>query len=217
MRENMTKREGLALGKYRHPVLATTLPTDIKWVSEKDFATGLGVPIGNDFDAEKWWKKKLDALRDKTKRWGGLYRSSYFGRNLIVQAMYYGSLRYWLYSLPMSPDVANRIHTEANILLWSKEPNLDLIPKRYRRLVAALTAIGPIGKGGLNTLDWHEHVRAFQAEWIIKYLHHHKQPHIIPMKHRNKKLLTQDDIGNYEIHDAIWKIASDLGLQSASL
>ena len=54
MRENMTKREGLALGKYRSPVLAATLPTNIKWVKEDDYAVGLGVPIGNDLDAGKW-------------------------------------------------------------------------------------------------------------------------------------------------------------------
>jgi hypothetical protein len=171
MRENITKREGLALGKYRHPVLASTLPTDIKWVPEGEFAVGLGIPIGNDLDANKWWKKKLDSLRDKTKRWGGLYRSSYYGRNLVVQAMFYGSLRYWLYSLPMPPNIAARIQDEANILLWSKEPDLDKQPIRYRRFVAARTAIGPVAEGGLGALDWTEHVHAFQAEWILKYLH----------------------------------------------
>ena len=37
--------------------------------------------------------------------WVGLSRASYFGRNLITQAMYFGRLRYWLYSLRMSKTI----------------------------------------------------------------------------------------------------------------
>ena len=57
----------------------------------------LGVPIGNDMNHTKWcwWEKKIQATRDKANRWAGLYRSSFFGRNLVVQAMYFGRLR-WL-------------------------------------------------------------------------------------------------------------------------
>ena len=41
------------------------------------------------------------AVRDAASRWVQLRSSGYFGRNLIVQGMYFGKLRYWLYSLPM--------------------------------------------------------------------------------------------------------------------
>ena len=54
----------------------------------------LGVPIGNELDHEKWWEKKLEAVRELSKRWGGLFRTGYFGRNLVVQAMFLGRLRY---------------------------------------------------------------------------------------------------------------------------
>ena len=176
MRENMTKREGLALGKLRQRHLGR----GIAWVKdEKDcgpndcpWAISLGVPIGNELNSEKFWKKRLDAVRDKAKRWGGLYRASISGRNLIVQSMYYGSLRYWLYSLPMSKAISERISTEANILLWSKEADLTQPTKRFRRFVAEATSIGPRGKGGLNLLDWPSHVAAFQAQWMIRYAAH---------------------------------------------
>ena len=32
------------------------------------------------------------------------------------------------------------------------------------------TAIGPRAKGGLNNMDWSDHVTGFQAEWMIRYL-----------------------------------------------
>ena len=40
--------------------------------------------IGNDLNDEKWWSAKIREVRAKAKRWMGLYRSSYFGRNLIA-------------------------------------------------------------------------------------------------------------------------------------
>jgi hypothetical protein len=79
------------------------------------------------------------------------------------------------------------------------EETLDL-DKALKRVIAML--IGRLRAFGRKWKDW---VHAGM---------HHKQPHIIPMKHRNKKILTQDDVGNYEIHDAIWDLASDLGLRS---
>ena len=47
--------------------------------------------------------------------------------------MYYGSLRYWLYTVYMTPSVRRRVQAEADILLWSKTPDLEAEPKRYRR------------------------------------------------------------------------------------
>jgi hypothetical protein len=79
------------------------------------------------------------------------------------------------------------------------EETLDL-DKALKRTIAML--IGRLRAFGRKWKDW-VHARM-----------HHKQPHIIPMKHRNKKILTQDEVGNYEIHDAIWDLASDLGLRS---
>ena len=70
------------MGSYRH----TEMPEGIEWVKEGHWAVSLGVPIGNELDHEKWWEKKLEAVRELSKRWGGLFRTGYFGRNLVVQA-----------------------------------------------------------------------------------------------------------------------------------
>ena len=90
MKENMPKRNGLAMGRYRkHPrALAEGVHCkDIKWAKEGEWVICLGVPFGNDLDTAKWWKKKVESVRDKATHWVGLFRASYFGRNLIVQAM----------------------------------------------------------------------------------------------------------------------------------
>ena len=53
MRENVKKREGLAMGKYRKQALGH----NIKWAPEKGWCVSLGVPIGNDLDAFAWWSE----------------------------------------------------------------------------------------------------------------------------------------------------------------
>ena len=46
MKENSTKREGLAMGSYRH----INMPSNcgVKWAEEGEWVIALGVPIGND-------------------------------------------------------------------------------------------------------------------------------------------------------------------------
>ena len=85
------------MGRYRNKDLGR----GIKWVMDGHWCKSLGVPIGNDLDEGKWWQGKINSTRGKTALWVGLSRASYFGRNLITQAMYFGRLRYWLYSLRM--------------------------------------------------------------------------------------------------------------------
>ena len=66
MKENETKREGLKMLKYRHKRLSSS----VTWKEEGEYATCLGVPIGNDLNAEEWWRKKLAEVREKAKKFG---------------------------------------------------------------------------------------------------------------------------------------------------
>ena len=43
----------------------------------------------------------------------------------MVQAMYYGRYRYWVWSLPMSKVVVNMIQADATQLIWAKDPDLE--------------------------------------------------------------------------------------------
>ena len=167
MLENKTKREGLKMGRYRH----TNIDQNIKWAKDGEWCISLGVPIGNELDTSKWWKKRIEAVQAKSERWKGLYRSSYFGRNLIVQAIYFGSLRYWLFSIYMEKEILQIVQRDADQLWWSKEPDLQKPPVRFRRFVAKLTAIGTRSKGGLKNMDWESHTQGFYAQWIVRYVH----------------------------------------------
>ena len=186
MRENVKKREGLAMGAYRGASWADPQRQErvrrrgteghkaaaaIKWAQEGEWVTSLGVPIGNDLDHTKWWDKKIQATRDKANRWAGLHRSGFFGRNLVVQAMYFGRLRYWLWSIPMNKTLRARVQADADRLWWSRDPILDGNGRRIKRFVEKRTAIGPKSRGGVNAMDWSDHVDAVQASWILKYLH----------------------------------------------
>jgi hypothetical protein len=176
MRENIMKREGVAMGKYR----GKDLGRGVKWATEGNFCVSLGVPIGNELDESKWWGAKINTVRKLASRWGGLYRNKYFGRNLIVQGCYFGRLRYWLYSTRMTRAMQEVVQRDADILWWSKDPAIQVIedaqgnieknPKRIRRWVAKNTAIAPRSEGGLNNMSWADHVSAVQAEWMIRYL-----------------------------------------------
>ena len=176
MRENKLKREGLGMGRYKNK----NLGMDIKWAKAGEWCVSLGVPIGNDFDEAKWWLKKVQATRNKAQQWVGLFRSSYAGRNMIVQSMYFGRLRYWLYSLGMPGQVSKIVQKDADILWWSREPAIhhtggeelaSLNDKRIRGWVRKPTALGPRNKGGLSKMVWEIHARNFRAQWVIRYLH----------------------------------------------
>ena len=176
MRENVKKREGLAMGKYKNQDLGR----GIKWAPENGWCVSLGVPIGNDLNEAKWWGEKINKVRTLAQQWIGLKRSQYFGRNLIVQGMYYGRLRYWLYSVNMDKRLYSIVQKDADILNFSRDPTLEVgtdadgkptkNAKRIRKFVANDTAIGPKPKGGLNTMDWAIHASNFKAQWVLRYL-----------------------------------------------
>ena len=62
MRENMKKREGVALGKLRN---SSRLPTDTKWIKDGEWARYLGNPVGNEIDHTAFFKHKLEAVHQK--------------------------------------------------------------------------------------------------------------------------------------------------------
>ena len=165
MRENASKREGIAMGKLR----GATLPAPTIWIRNGEWAKVLGYPIGNNLCPNKFWNKKMEEVTSVSQKWIALKRNTYFGRNLVVQAMYFGKLRYWLYNLHMSKAIRDRIQLGADQLWWSKDPDLSK-PKRFRRFVAKDTAIGPRLKGGLNNMDWTIHTESFTSQWIISYV-----------------------------------------------
>ena len=120
------------MGRYRY---RRRLQPSAKWVKEGEYAIVLGSPVGNDVNHEGWWKKKLAATQGRAQRFIGLFRASYFGRNLIVQSKYFGALRYWLYFIPMSKFICHEVKHDADTLWWSRTPDLGAPRTRFRRFV----------------------------------------------------------------------------------
>ena len=75
-------------------------------------------------DHNAFWRKKVEATRDISRQRHGLTRCGYAGRNLIVQAMYFGRYRYWLYSTLMDKQTRKQIQDDADSLWWAREPRL---------------------------------------------------------------------------------------------
>ena len=55
--------------------------------------------MGNKLDITAWWYAKLRDVRRKMAAWRSTGHLSLTARNLLLQAIVYGSTRYWLFSL----------------------------------------------------------------------------------------------------------------------
>ena len=102
MKENATKRELLLLGKLRgHPerLPANLVAGGVTPAADGETIRALGVPVGNDFDLEAWWLGRYTTVKTRIGAWNGLARLSLTGRNILLQSILYGSLRYWFFTL----------------------------------------------------------------------------------------------------------------------
>ncbi len=55
MKVNITKTEGLRLGRLRRSPVPAALANDITWCPGGSFIISLGIPIGNNFDERAFW------------------------------------------------------------------------------------------------------------------------------------------------------------------
>jgi hypothetical protein len=97
------------------------------------------------------------------------------GRNYLLQSIYYGSFRYWLYFLIMPKSVIAILEADAKQILWATEPELlsneTGTAKRSRRYIHHLASYLPLKEGGGNVMCWPKHCEAFYAQWMVRYLH----------------------------------------------
>ena len=101
MKENATKREGQLLGKLnreRHRAPKGIIAGDA-WVADGDSIRALGVPMGNNLDLDAWWLKKYRQVKQRIAAWRSTAHMSITGRILLLQAILYGSIRFWFFSL----------------------------------------------------------------------------------------------------------------------
>ena len=174
MKENATKREILLLGTLRgHP---ERLPADLapSIIADGKTIRALGVPMGNDFDEVHWWLERYRTVKARTTHWNGLARLSITGRNILLQSILYGSLRYWFFTMCVPDSIITMLEADAKELLWASNPDLqgdqDGTPNQSNRYIYREASWLPQKQGGGSVMHLESHIKAFQAQWIIKYL-----------------------------------------------
>ena len=77
----------------------------------------LGVPMGMELDVTEWWHTKYQEVKQRIALWPSLSRLSISGRNLLLQSILYGCLRYWFFSLILPQRIVDLIESDAKQLL----------------------------------------------------------------------------------------------------
>ena len=183
MAENASKREGMLLGKLnreRHRAPKGVIK-DEAWAQDGHTIRALGVPMGNKLNEEAWWMTKLEGVKRRLSMWKTTTRLSLTGRNLLLQAILYGSLRYWLFFMTPSQRVLDKLQQEAYELLWATDPDMvaDTQEERGRKTrahIACAPSHLPIREGGGNVMHFQSHVKAFQIQWVRRYIHPGREP-----------------------------------------
>ena len=181
MAENGTKREGLLLGRLNRQ--RTRAPRNViqneAWTNNGDTIRALGVPMGNNFDEEHWWLNRYRTVKQRIAAWKSTANISLAGRNLLLQAIFYGSLRYWFFFLRVPESIIKLIKSDAHHLLWSSMPELrsNEDGSHYSRAyIHRLASYLPQKEGGGSVMHIESHIRAFKAQWIKRYLHPSETP-----------------------------------------
>ena len=182
MKENETKREGQLLGKLnreRNRAPKGVIARDA-WIEDGQTIRALGVPMGNNFDIEEWYRSRYRTVKARVSLWPSIRRLSLKGRNLLLQSIFYGSFRYWLYFLVMPQPIIDMIESDAKQMLWSTDPTLISnetgTSRGSRRYIHEKASYLPERKGGGGVMHWASHCNAIYAQWIVRYLHPRRSP-----------------------------------------
>ena len=177
--ENVGKREAVLVGALKRN--ASTLPDSITRgiPKEGEPIRTLGVPFG-DFDIAAWYMKRYRIVKQRVAALRTLGQRSITGRNMILQSKYYGSFRYWLFSLLMPGSLIDIIEEDAKRILWASTPALDPdevgSSQASRRYIVHLASYLKQKEGGGGVMHWESHVSAFYSQWISRYLDPRRAP-----------------------------------------
>ena len=197
MSENFTKRDNIAIGKANRRDRNTLPGGPANWIKTGDTLTTLGTPFGNNFYEETFWLSKIKKAKKALANARFIKQMNLSGRSKLVNANYYGTLRYYLWTLDFpcptkkqakrerqtaeangttyKPDLTNTVKSDVERFLWRRDPELDLdqqgsLGKHLGIWMARKSHSHPRRKGGAGLLNWTDHVTAFQAQWIIKLI-----------------------------------------------
>ena len=174
MKENASKRELQLLGSLRRNPQRVPSALGVTPVADGDTIRALGVPMGNDLNVLNWWLIRYREIKRRVAMWNGLASLSITGRNILLQSILYGSMRYWFFTLTVPPEIVSIVESDAKELLWATSPELHSDEQgtsdASRRYIARMASYLPQKEGGGGITHLESHIAAFQAQWIIKYL-----------------------------------------------
>ena len=175
LKVNVTKTEGLRLGKLRRPanLPPATLPDGIQWCPEGQYITSLGVPIGNDFDERAFWLTKYNKCKSLIAHWHDIPKLTILGRAMLANNMIYSRFRYWAQTMHMPDEISRAIDEDVQAMIWGRDPEFD--PESLgtcltnNRWINNRVQYLPSKEGGLTLLHWPSHVKALEASVWLKY------------------------------------------------
>ena len=176
MKENASKREAQLLGALaKDPSRAPDgVVANNVYPKAGESTRALGYPIGNSLSYTDWWRAKYRESKRKAAAMNSVASSSIVGRGMVLQAKYYSYFRYWLFGLIMPRSVREMIESDARHFLWSAAPDLrgdeDGTSGAVAPQIAYLPSHLPTKEGGAGVMHWHSHVKAFQLQWVLRYV-----------------------------------------------
>ena len=181
MAENHAKREGMLIGKWNNDRARAPrgVLKDDAWLQDGKTIRALGAPMGNNVDETAWYHGRYRTVKNRIANWPSLRRHSITGRNMLLQAILYGSFRFWMFFMIMPESVATLIEQDAKQILWSTDPLLESDAKgseRCRRWIHEKASYLGMKRGGAGIMHWLSHCEAFYAQWMIRYLHPRRAP-----------------------------------------
>ena len=144
---------------------------------------GDGIALGIAFtngSTDSWIQDKYIGMKKKISRWKGLGSLDLEARKNLLQTNVYGSMRYYLFSIIFPPTLHASLEEDARVLLWRSDP--ELMPDEFGNSANVVPFIKkearPRGRksGGAGEMDWSDHVEAFYAHWIRRYLDPRRAP-----------------------------------------
>ena len=113
-------------------------------------------------------------MERRVSKWNGLAKLSLTGRNMLLQSILYGSMRYWFFTLIVPDSIVDIIELDAKALLWASNPELHTdevgTAQRSKRYIHHRASHIAQKSGGGGIMHLKSHIKAFQAQWIVKYL-----------------------------------------------
>ena len=167
MRENYSKREKLGLGP-----LASKQPKDLPgakwdphtqtysnpgWTTLHHWLISLGIPIGNCFPERSFliakYKKQKKVLMSASAS-----NISPIGKHKLVNANFYGMLRYYLNTIILPTDLIKAMCSDARQFIWTRyQDNMDIneigSKGAMNKYISKQAENRPVKQGGAGILN----------------------------------------------------------------